>query len=184
MKRTFFAGWIAVAGATLTLSCHHEVEKQSAKPSSSAAPVRVEPRAQLLATYPCTQCHEGRTPRPARYTLTEFHRIRNEDLAHGDSKAWCYQCHAMEDINRLKLANGSLVTFDEAYALCISCHGDKRKDFESGVHGQTTGYWNATKYRRSCPACHDPHKPAFPAMEPEKPPAPPHPRDSLSSVTP
>lgn len=134
----------------------------------------------LLATYPCTQCHEGRTPRPDRYRLTEFHRIRNEDLAHGDSSAWCYQCHAMEAIDKLKLASGSLVSFDEAYKLCTSCHGDKRKDFESGVHGQTAGYWNGVKYRRSCPACHNPHNPAFPSIVPEGPPASPRPGETLN----
>jgi hypothetical protein len=72
------------------------------------------------------------------------------------------------------MATGQLVGFDEAYLLCMSCHGDKTSDWRNGIHGLAKGYWNGSKRRLSCPACHDPHNPLFPTIEPEKPPAPVH----------
>jgi hypothetical protein len=138
--------------------------------SSAAEQVLVEPRAQLLPTYPCSSCHKDRAPDPKRRLLKEFHKTRYEEFLHGDDEFWCYQCHALDNLDRLRLANGQIVSFDEAPALCTSCHGDKLSDWKKGIHGLAAGEWNGVKYKRSCTACHNPHNPRFQAMEPEKPP--------------
>jgi hypothetical protein len=138
----------------------------------------VEPRSALLPTFPCSGCHAGRTPKPERRPLREFHRLRSADLSHGSDDFWCYQCHSQENIDRLRTANGTLVSFDQAFSICTSCHGDKLRHWKDGIHGLLAGQWNGAKYRRSCPACHDPHSPKYPALQPEKPPAAPRPRES------
>jgi hypothetical protein len=131
----------------------------------------VEPRSQLLPTYPCSQCHADREPNPERRKLVEFHAIRNDELDHGDRSLWCYQCHSQANIDRLVLVSGQLVTFDEAHRLCGGCHGDKGRDWRAGIHGVTLGHWRGAKRRRLCTHCHDPHNPWFSKMTPEPPPA-------------
>ncbi len=151
-------------------------EVGSLPPSPSAAAsvqqeIEVEPRSQLLPTYPCSQCHEDREPNPQRRKLTEFHAVRNDELDHGDRSLWCYQCHSQKNSDRLVLVNGDLVTFDEAHRLCGGCHGDKGRDWRAGIHGITLGNWRGPQRRRLCTHCHDPHNPWFSAMTPEPPPA-------------
>jgi hypothetical protein len=135
----------------------------------SSGTVTVEARQPLLPTFPCSRCHADRAPDPRERKLTEFHT--QKILNHGTPGGWCYRCHTKDDIDRLHLADGTLVTFDQAFELCGSCHGDKLRDWKAGVHGLTTGYWLGARFRRSCPACHDPHDPRFPLMTPEHAPA-------------
>jgi uncharacterized CHY-type Zn-finger protein len=136
-----------------------------------AAFAAVEPRQQALPTYPCSSCHEELERRPERRKLVEFHTVRNQEFNHGDTEYWCYQCHSSENIDRLVvIASGRFVTFDEAYVLCGSCHGDKLRDWKAAVHGKTMGNWKGKQVRRSCTGCHNPHKPRFGSLRPEAPP--------------
>jgi len=135
--------------------------------------VMVEERIPIIPSYPCSGCHKDRTPNPQKRRLVSFHTVRNDELHHGDAQGWCYHCHSVENIDRLKIANGSLVTFDQAFLLCGSCHGDKLRDWKEDVHGKTRGRWNGQKSRLSCTACHSPHLPKFRPIVPEKPPIPP-----------
>jgi formate-dependent nitrite reductase cytochrome c552 subunit len=131
--------------------------------------VMVDARQPLLPTFPCSRCHQDRTPDPRERKLTQFHT--QKVLDHGTLGGWCYRCHTKDDIDHLHLSDGTLVSFNEAYELCGSCHGDKLRDWKAGIHGLTTGYWLGERNRRSCPACHDPHSPHFPLMTPEHAPA-------------
>lgn len=144
-------------------------------PSSNAVSVAVEPREQLLPMYPCSRCHAGRAPDPTRRVLKEFHVVRSRDFAHGDGAFWCYQCHSTENIDMLRTATGQLVTFNEAWRVCTSCHGDKLQPWRNGTHGLILGFWDGVKHKKSCPNCHEPHNPhpPFPPIKPQKPPAPP-----------
>jgi hypothetical protein len=138
-------------------------------PPPATGVVSVDPRTPLLPTYPCSRCHAERPPDPNERRLTEFHTQKT--LQHGTQRGWCYRCHDKDDIDTLHLADGTKVSFDEAYELCGSCHGDKLRDYKAGIHGLTTGAWNGPRLRRSCTHCHDPHRPHFPAMTPERAPA-------------
>jgi hypothetical protein len=163
------------------------MERPPSRPASSGAegpaamseaagtegPLSVEPRSQLIPTFPCSGCHRDRAPNPERRRLEAFHVLRNAELDHGDRSLWCYQCHSIKDIDKLVTANGSLVTIDEADKLCGSCHGDKGRDWRNGIHGMTLGGWAGQKRRKLCTNCHDPHNPWFPTIAPEPPPAPP-----------
>ena len=137
-------------------------------PPAASGSVTVAARIPLLPTYPCSRCHEDRTPDPRERKLTEFHT--QKVLQHGTLGGWCYRCHTKDNIDRLHLQDGTLVTFDESFELCGSCHGDKFRDWRAGIHGLTTGYWLGDRIRRACPFCHDPHNPKFPAMASERTP--------------
>jgi len=150
-------------------------------PSASGS-VSVLARQPLLPTFPCSRCHTDRKPDPRERALTEFHT--QKILNHGTQGGWCYRCHTADDIDRLHLPDGTKVSFNEAYELCGSCHGDKLHDWRAGIHGLTTGYWLGDRERRSCPACHDPHQPKFAAMTPEHPPARPRTEPAEPKSTP
>lgn len=168
----------ALALALLAVGCEEAEAHQMDLTEHQAAaqqPVEVEKRAHLLPTYPCSSCHQGRKPDPNRRKLEEFHTIRNKELKHGNSERWCYQCHSIENIDKLVISSGKLVSFDEAYLVCGSCHGDKLRDWRVAVHGKTMGGWKKDKIRRSCTGCHNPHAPKFGKLEPEQ--APLHPED-------
>jgi len=93
-------------------------------------------------------------------------------LLHGGGNLWCLNCHNADDRDRLVKLNGELLTFNQSQLLCGECHGPKLLDWERGIHGKTTGYWDGARdvdeisERRLCVECHSPHAPAFPAMEP------------------
>lgn len=138
-------------------------------PPVASGGVTIAARQPLLPTFPCSRCHEGRAPDARERALSEFHT--QKVLHHGTQGGWCYRCHTKDDIDKLHLPDGTLVSFDQAYELCGSCHGDKYRDWRNGIHGLTTGWWLGERVRRSCPFCHDPHDPKFPAMTPERAPA-------------
>jgi len=167
---------LVVVAALLAAGCHgpgdHAKERVASVPPATDD-VAVEPRSHMLPAYPCSSCHATRTPRPERYELKEFHQVRNHEFSHGEDAFWCYQCHALKDLDKLTTVTGQLVSFDEAWRICTSCHGDKLDDWRTGAHGLIAGQWNGKKIKKSCPACHDPHDPRYPSIKPEPPPAPP-----------
>jgi hypothetical protein len=169
------APWFLLCGL-LTTCGGDPVERRQPAPDQAptSSTLTIEPRSQLIPTFPCSQCHSKLTPNPTRRQLTAFHRMRNAELDHGDQSLWCYQCHSVKNIDKLVIANGSLVSFDEAHLLCSSCHGDKGRDWRAGIHGMTIGYWRGPKRRKLCTHCHNPHNPWFPTLAPEPPPAPAH----------
>src|SRR5436190_5125 len=60
----------------------------------------------------------------------------------------------------------------------LSCHGPTYRDWEIGIHGRKSGYWDkrlGAAVRQDCTSCHDPHSPAFPSLTPGPGPNPLHP---------
>jgi len=141
-------------------------------PSSNAVTVAVEPREQLLPMYPCSRCHKDRPVNPQPRKLVKFHAVRAREFKHGDGTFWCYQCHSVKNIDKLRTATGELVSFNEAWKVCTSCHGDKLQPWTQGTHGLILGFWNGVKHKKSCPNCHNPHDPhpPFPPIKPQHPP--------------
>ena len=116
--------------------------------------------------YPCTRCHDkpddyNATPR----TLTLQHT--NIKLDHGPREQWCYDCHNPTDRDKLRLAGGRLVPFEQSYLLCGQCHGEKLRDWRLGVHGRRTGCWNGQREYLLCVSCHNQHSPHFAPIVPE-----------------
>jgi hypothetical protein len=103
-------------------------------------------------------------------------------LQHGAEDRWCFDCHNPGDRDRLRLADGTLIGFEESYRLCGQCHGTIFRDWRHGIHGRRVGYWNGRKAYVLCAHCHDPHRPRFQPLDPLPPPVrPSHLRESLEA---
>jgi hypothetical protein len=117
--------------------------------------------------FPCSSCHADQEVDPEPRELFFHEEIA---LDHGSEERWCLDCHNPDDRDHLRLANGSLVGFEESYRLCGQCHGTIYRDWREGIHGQRRGFWNGSKSYLLCAHCHDPHAPAFKPLEPLPPP--------------
>ena len=118
--------------------------------------------------FPCTDCHGEMEPNLERRQLEEMHD--DIELNHGPKERWCFDCHNPEDRDSLRLANGTLIGFEESYRLCGQCHGTIFRDWREGIHGRREGYWNGAKSYLLCAHCHNPHAPAFQPIQPLPPP--------------
>jgi hypothetical protein len=118
--------------------------------------------------FPCTDCHADMDVDPTPREMEMFHEEIRID--HGPKDRWCFDCHNADDRDHLRLANGTLVGFDESYKLCGQCHGTIYRDWREGIHGRRRGYWNGAKSYLLCAHCHNPHAPAFQPIEPLPPP--------------
>ena len=118
--------------------------------------------------FPCSECHGEMEVNLERRQLEEMH----DDIVieHGSADRWCFDCHNPADRDYLRLADGTLIGFDESYRLCGQCHGTIFRDWREGIHGRREGYWNGAKSYQLCAHCHNPHAPAFEAIEPLPPP--------------
>jgi hypothetical protein len=116
--------------------------------------------------FPCSDCHEDEETNRTVRMLEEEHT--ELELEHGE--LWCLHCHDMEDRDRLHLADGRLVPFEESWELCTQCHAQKLAAWRAGIHGKRTGHWWGPKEYQTCIACHAPHSPRFKPLEPKPPP--------------
>jgi len=122
--------------------------------------------------FPCSECHnEDQPPNSEPRELEDMHD--EIVLQHDQEHRWCLDCHDAENRDRLRLANGTLVRFEESYRLCGQCHGGKYRDWRAGVHGRRAGDWNGDKLYLLCVHCHDSHEPRFEPLQPLPPPLPP-----------
>lgn len=164
---------------------------QTHAPQSKAAPVTYSERQLRLALYPCQDCHRliaagpGKSglSRPGKYhyqiDYRHFHHGGDDapakDAELGEHhRATCFVCHNATDRNQLRLptsAGGATVPFNASYRQCLSCHGDKKADYEAGIHGKDIGgYGRAERIRFQCVDCHNPHSPKIKPMTALKPP--------------
>jgi Cytochrome c7 and related cytochrome c len=118
--------------------------------------------------FPCTECHKEMKPNPKRREMKDEHT--NIVLNHAQGQRWCLDCHDIANRDKLRLASGERVGFDESYRLCGQCHGDKYRDWRAGVHGKRTGMWNGEKQYLLCVHCHNPHDPRYKPIAPMPPP--------------
>jgi hypothetical protein len=118
--------------------------------------------------YPCSNCHSAMPVNPERRELSYHQNIVLKN--HAEDQRWCLDCHNPDDRDKLRLASGELISFEESYRLCGQCHGPVYRDWRVGVHGKRTGYWNGEKLYRLCAQCHNPHNPKFRAVTPLPPP--------------
>ena len=164
----FLAGVLAVVGCSAGNGHErkaHAKSAETAQAAEAAQGVLVPPRSTQLATYPCMeQCHKDLKANTTPRELTAFHSLKK--FEHGDTTFWCNFCHDTTNFDVLRLLDGRTATFDESYRLCGQCHGDKRRDWEAGIHGLQSGHFRGgERVRRACTACHDPHAPRRPTFE-------------------
>ncbi|MBI4818862.1 MAG: hypothetical protein HY791_21505 [Deltaproteobacteria bacterium] len=166
-------GHVVIWVGLLVVSCGRDPPQAFAPPTNPAARrVEIVARSPTLSMLPCQdgKCHAEGSISSEIKPLQDFHR--GKQLEHGSTVVWCVWCHSKENLEKLKLLDGTLVSFDEGYKLCGQCHGDRLRDWKSGIHGRQTGRWSGLKSRVSCPACHNPHRPKFEPIEAMPPPLP------------
>jgi hypothetical protein len=136
---------------------------------SDSDKLEVPPPPFSAGVFPCSDCHDPSLPvNTTRRTLKTAHQ--DVVLHHDEEHRWCLDCHSAVDRDRLHLASGELIEFDESYKLCGQCHGDKYRDWRAGVHGRRSGQWDGHKSYLLCVNCHNSHAPAFQPLAPLPPP--------------
>jgi hypothetical protein len=130
--------------------------------------IQVPPPPLTEGIFPCSECHAEMETNPERRELVDFHD--DIEFKHDEKNRWCLDCHDADNRDMLHSAGGELIDFKESYKLCGQCHGPKLRDWEAGIHGRRTGYWNGQKQYLLCTHCHDPHSPKYKSMKPEPPP--------------
>src|SRR3954462_9489230 len=130
--------------------------------------------------YDCYVCHEHNKPLKLNLDANGDIIVPSEHkdivMAHGTHKRNnnCFNCHDETNLEQLQTRDGRQLklTAADLSSLCGSCHGPTYRDWEAGVHGRTSGYWDrqpgdATRYTRlGCPSCHNPHSPKYQGREP------------------
>jgi hypothetical protein len=128
-----------------------------------------------VSMFACYSCHVRDEPFELEFDEEGFLVIEEHqldfDLAHGRNHRNdnCFNCHAQSNLEKLQTRDGRLLGLEQGTQLCGSCHGTNYRDWEAGIHGRTSGFWNVElgeAIRQDCTACHDPHRPAFPSLEP------------------
>ncbi|MFT7464716.1 MAG: hypothetical protein ACI9EF_003074 [Pseudohongiellaceae bacterium] len=131
--------------------------------ATRAEPAELSIGGQMLK---CNACHElFESKRTTQDRLAQHTEI---ELQHGMNNR-CLNCHDHGNRERLVLNDGTLVGLDEAPILCAQCHGPTWRDWQRGIHGRTSGYWDTTRgpaEKLGCTQCHNPHSPAFPGIAP------------------
>jgi hypothetical protein len=154
----------------------------AANPALSGGDIQTPAPPLSPAYFPCTSCHDKGTTNNQRRELKDEHT--DIILQHDEKNRWCLDCHAPLDRDKLHLASGELIEFNQSYRLCGQCHGPTYRDWKAGVHGKRTGMWNGQKKYFLCVHCHDPHSPAIKPIKPFPAPVPPSGKPFLFKGTP
>jgi hypothetical protein len=129
--------------------------------------VEVPPPPFSEGVFPCTDCHDNKELKTNRVRRELKDAHDDIVLKHDEEHRWCLDCHDADNRDRLHLASGQAVPFEESYQVCGQCHGEKYRDWRAGVHGRRVGYWNGAKSYLLCVHCHSPHQPHFKALAPK-----------------
>lgn len=134
-----------------------------------------------LSDFDCYACHEKGKPPTLRFDTNQNLIVPKEHpdivMGHGSHgrNNNCFNCHNETNLELLQTRDGHELKFSDSPQLCGSCHGPTYRDWEAGVHGRTSGYWNRSTGncdRKQCVNCHNPHSPKFPGRKPAPGPHP------------
>ena len=125
-----------------------------------------------IITVRCNTCHTNKEPNLKTKSgdeLVDFHQ--KMPFQHGSLS--CVSCHNPDNYETLHLADKTELEFKDVMQLCAQCHGKQFSDYNNGMHGGMTGYWDlqrGPRKRNTCTDCHSPHVPAYPTVMPVFPP--------------
>jgi hypothetical protein len=120
----------------------------------------------------CTTCHGPNATEGfagAAGAPETFHQ--GVELRHGELP--CAACHDGQDRSKLHLADGTLLDMGDVRQLCGQCHGSQHRDWQRGIHGGMSGYWDlrrGPRVRNVCIDCHAAHQPRPGQVMPVLPP--------------
>ncbi len=148
---------------------------------SAAELVRTDGDTSGLACYSCHDAKKTLTislDSAGDVVLAEPHKdlvMRHGRKGRND---YCFNCHDPKNLEQLRVRDGQAFKLTEGPQLCGTCHGPTYRDWEKGVHGRISGFWDRSRgavVRQDCTSCHDPHAPEFPPIKPGPRPNPLHP---------
>jgi len=153
-------------------ACHHQDSPPEVKFDAGHRVILAKEHADLIISMRnCAECHPPDDPVKLDYDASGNVIVPAAHqgllaVAHGRTfpNGDCYNCHDRDQLNQLHTPDGTKLKFEQATMLCASCHGRVYRDWESGAHGRTSGYWDQKAgpiNREECTSCHDPHAPAF-----------------------
>jgi len=134
-----------------------------------------------VSLFDCYGCHDRTKPPVLRFDTNQNLIIptEHEDLVMGhgthNRNNNCFNCHNEANLELLQTRDGRGLKLSESTPLCGSCHGPTYRDWEAGLHGRTSGYWDrqaGPSDRKDCVSCHNPHHPKFPPRQPAPGPNP------------
>lgn len=123
----------------------------------------------------CYACHDHKKQVVLKFDAEKRIILAEEHndlvMAHGthNRNNNCFNCHDEANLELLQTRDGRQLKLLESTPLCGSCHGPTYRDWEAGVHGRTSGFWDPKSgelTRQNCVSCHDPHSPKFPPQKP------------------
>lgn len=123
----------------------------------------------------CYACHDKKKPVQVKIDDNKEIVLPDEHkelvIMHGRNKrnVHCFNCHDPASLDLLQTRDGQRFKFEESTRLCAACHGPTYRDWEVGIHGRGSGFWDRQKgaiTKQGCTSCHDPHAPAFPPIKP------------------
>ena len=123
----------------------------------------------------CSACHDA--SKPVKLTLDKNDAVilpeEHKDLVmlHGRNNRnnHCFNCHDQSHLEMLRTPDGRQLKIVDSTKHCAGCHGPTYRDWEAGIHGRTSGFWDRKRgafVKQDCTSCHDPHSPAFPSIKP------------------
>jgi len=139
----------------------------------------------------CNACHDPSKPVKLKFDDKQnlILPTEHEDIVMGHGQHNrnnnCFNCHDETNLELLQTRDGRQLKIEESTPLCGSCHGPTYRDWERGIHGRTSGYWQRAAgpiKREDCVSCHNPHSPKFPSRAPAPPPHPLHGAPPTSTV--
>ena len=119
-------------------------------------------RAPVVEDFPCSKCHQtlGVTWKPEPKNLPVSHTRLT--FRHMEGVSECRFCHSQTNPDELNLMDGKRIPYLEVATLCGQCHGERHRDWKSGIHGRATGNWlTGPKISDTCSHCHNAHSPEF-----------------------
>ena len=134
-----------------------------------------------LSDFDFYACHDKKKPPVLKFDADHNIVVPEEHkdivMGHGrhNRNNICYNCHDESNLELVQIRDGRELKLSESTSLCGSCHGPTYRDWDAGVHGRTSGFWDrqaGPMDRKPCVSCHNPHSPKFPAREPAPGPHP------------
>jgi hypothetical protein len=194
-KTNLVLACVAAAFLVLAVMFVRDVPGRSVRPSPpiplvdlkfvDPAPTRVSIAENLrhggdASDYDCYVCHDRNKPLKLNIDTNGDVILPSEHkdivMAHGSHKRNnnCFNCHDENHLDQFQTRDGRTIKLTDLSPastpqLCGSCHGPTYRDWEAGVHGRTSGFWDRQMgdySRLSCVSCHNPHSPKFPGRAP------------------
>ncbi|MBI2950148.1 MAG: hypothetical protein HYY23_21140, partial [Verrucomicrobia bacterium] len=96
----------------------------------------------------CYACHDKAKPPEVKkdehgnVVLPEEHNDLVMRHGRNNRNEHCYNCHDSANLDQLLTRDGHRYKLVESTRLCASCHGPTYRDWEVGIHGRVSGYWD------------------------------------------